>query len=79
MNMIESLGELFTAISVMDEVYPKLKDVNDEGLFMSLIGAIIDSWISDHNKTSEDRNRMIATIFHIANIMDDADDDTIKS
>lgn len=82
MNMFENLGELFVAMSILDEIYPKLRDINDECTFLSLIGSIIDSWCSDHGKGSEDRNKMLAIIFHIGNLLDktkEEDDSSVKS
>ena len=80
MDMFKDLGELFMVMGILDEIYPKLKNINDEGMFTSLIGAIIDAWCHDHGKGSEDRNKMLAIIFHIGNLLDKQEDDSsVKS
>lgn len=58
-----NIEELVKAMAAINEACPKLCEINDEGIFTALIGAVIDTWISAHGKTSTDRMNMIVDIF----------------
>jgi len=56
---------LITALCALQDIYPKIREIETPVAFTALLGTLIDQWVADHDLELEDGIKIVESLLSV--------------